>query len=343
MEILCRVCVEHSRTLVAIFPEKCDPVRHEERKDSLAYILSKCTNRRVKRGDCLPQYICLPCVLAAQNAFRFRSQCERSYQYFRHLPQTDQESESLKKEPIEQELSHPDQLSVQEHNAPLRENQSQNPNSNNKDVNPKARAPSKWRHQLSHFRKPAHKCPHCPKVYQRKDRLKQHLDTHDYEVFFCRQCFAVFTEGVQFDIHQREHQPKPGKEELLYEEHPDSYNSDKDKSLDGQDSGDEVMRLLRDWAIIQGHENSLESNASYIDGQSLWRIENVCHENTSASKEIQKKLVCNICRRSFKRNSNLTVHKRTHFPKCSYCKKGFSSKKQLTKHMRGHCGDLFRC
>eukprot|EP00099_Drosophila_melanogaster_P022301 NP_649750.1 uncharacterized protein Dmel_CG2678, isoform A [Drosophila melanogaster] len=78
---VCRTCMDETGTLVDIFANVRDPVL-DEPEMSLSHILARCTERPVKRGDLLPQFICVSCVLAVQNAFRFKWQSEQSYQHF---------------------------------------------------------------------------------------------------------------------------------------------------------------------------------------------------------------------------------------------------------------------
>ncbi|XP_043654173.1 uncharacterized zinc finger protein CG2678 isoform X2 [Drosophila teissieri] len=81
---VCRTCMDETATLVDIFANVRDPVL-DEPEMSLSHIVARCTDRPVKRGDLLPQYICLSCVLAVQNAFRFKWNSEQSYQHFFRL------------------------------------------------------------------------------------------------------------------------------------------------------------------------------------------------------------------------------------------------------------------
>ncbi|XP_033162862.1 uncharacterized zinc finger protein CG2678 [Drosophila mauritiana] len=78
---VCRTCMDETGTLVDIFANVRDPVL-DEPEMSLSHILARCTDRPVKRGDLLPQFICVSCVVAVQNAFRFKWQSEQSYQHF---------------------------------------------------------------------------------------------------------------------------------------------------------------------------------------------------------------------------------------------------------------------
>lgn len=76
---VCRACMGETDTLVDLFADIRDPTM-DEPEMKLSHMLAQCINRPVERGDLLPQYICLSCVMAAQNAFRFKWKCERSYQ-----------------------------------------------------------------------------------------------------------------------------------------------------------------------------------------------------------------------------------------------------------------------
>ncbi|KAH8405029.1 hypothetical protein KR222_005089 [Zaprionus bogoriensis] len=81
MAQVCRVCRDDNVTLVDIFCERTEP--HDE--PSLAEMLSECTSCEVIRDDPLPQKMCMACVLAAQNCFRFKRKCEQSHRHFWQL------------------------------------------------------------------------------------------------------------------------------------------------------------------------------------------------------------------------------------------------------------------
>jgi len=65
--------MDSSVTLVDIFAERLQPSKKDP---SLAEMLNEFCE--VKPKDLLPQTICLSCVLAAQNAYRFKRTCEES-------------------------------------------------------------------------------------------------------------------------------------------------------------------------------------------------------------------------------------------------------------------------
>ncbi|XP_060647398.1 zinc finger protein 569-like [Drosophila nasuta] len=73
MDRICRVCMDSSVTLVDIFAQRQQP---SQKEPDLAEMLNVfCT---VKPNDLLPQQICLSCVLATQNAYKFKCTCEES-------------------------------------------------------------------------------------------------------------------------------------------------------------------------------------------------------------------------------------------------------------------------
>lgn len=89
MEQLCRVCMDSSVTLVDIFAERQQPSNKEP---SLADMLNEFCE--VKPKDLLPQHICLSCVLAAQNAYRFKRTCEESNRQLLRLLATKEENDT---------------------------------------------------------------------------------------------------------------------------------------------------------------------------------------------------------------------------------------------------------
>ncbi|XP_034132536.1 zinc finger protein 271-like isoform X2 [Drosophila guanche] len=86
MENMCRVCLDGSVTLVDIFAAIRNPKSGPEFGKNPADLLSQCSpTYSVVRGDDMPQFICLSCIDAAQNAYRFLLKLKQSKAKYRHL------------------------------------------------------------------------------------------------------------------------------------------------------------------------------------------------------------------------------------------------------------------
>ena len=59
--------------------------------------------------------------------------------------------------------------------------------------------------------------------------------------------------------------------------------------------------------------------------------------DSKKSRKISNFFDCDVCERTFKFKSQLTIHKRTHTQekalKCKNCNKSFTQKNSLTRHM----------
>ncbi|XP_060534974.1 zinc finger protein 568-like [Cylas formicarius] len=70
MNNICRVCLEKSSKLVAIF----DPIKPPH----FSVLIMACASVQVTEGDGLPPYICQKCISKLNIAFQFKTQCESS-------------------------------------------------------------------------------------------------------------------------------------------------------------------------------------------------------------------------------------------------------------------------
>ncbi|KAG1672393.1 Zinc finger protein 271 [Nymphon striatum] len=124
---------------------------------------------------------------------------------------------------------------------------------------------------------------------------------------------------------------------------------------------DECDSNVQDIKPEELYEDFMRGTCEDIVGvTNLKRIDQVydARENLSASewsfktlmcKPIkEKRLVCNICNKTFTQNESFEIHKSKHANKtpfeCTACNKNFTEKSSLTKHMREHSNeDLIEC
>ncbi|KAH8241299.1 hypothetical protein KR032_007454 [Drosophila birchii] len=291
MQNVCRTCMGDSVPLVNIFSDVRDPAL-EQPERNLSYIVSECTNRSVRRDDGQPQFICLTCVQAAQAAFRFKRQCNRSYQRFcelqnknKHLegnPDRDSQQAGHKEAPRAED-SRSDSSPAGPggtNNKQKKLSQSFGGSESKQNCVKDNRfgcthCPNSYRtkhglkrHQANHGAKPTHKCPFCPKVFWRSDTYGTHVLSHGKgSPVFCKLCSAVFPDANQLEMHRREH--------------------------DGESIGNQIpddLDLEADKVGIQ--ENSLD-----VMGKSLPSLEPV-HTN-----------ICDLCSDSFLLEDDLKVHR----------------------------------
>lgn len=206
MEQICRACREGIAPLVDIFD---DVYQQKMDEPSLAEMLSELAACEVRRGDPLPQQMCLPCVLAAQNAFRFKRKCEQSHRHFWDLL-----SGNIKLEENLAEL--PDNCAppndalatrITAESIPCPEDNSHTCQTCGKGFDTKRKLAL---HQSFHDRKHAgersYKCSHCEKNFYGNWWLQRHLRTHTEErPYKCTHCEKAFKDSWSLRRHMRTH------------------------------------------------------------------------------------------------------------------------------------------
>ncbi|XP_052837114.1 uncharacterized zinc finger protein CG2678 isoform X2 [Drosophila gunungcola] len=211
---VCRFCMDETATLVNIFTDVRDPTL-DRPEMNLSDILVQCTNRPVERGDLLPQYICLSCVLAAQNAFRFKWKSERSYQHYcqvlkqPYLPENKMESGPHQEQKVEAQLRTNSYKYQNLHQKPIqgdrRSHQQQKLESqidqNHADVpaefnsipdlrkRPTAGRAKMMQRRVRSDANGNYKCPHCPKMFSSQTQLRAHISNMCHRCPYCpRSC-----------------------------------------------------------------------------------------------------------------------------------------------------------
>ncbi|KAH8419029.1 hypothetical protein KR222_000992 [Zaprionus bogoriensis] len=204
MEQLCRVCMDSSVTLVDIFAERQQASQEDP---SLAEMLNEFCE--VKPTDSLPQHICLSCVLAAQNAYKFKRTCEESNRQLLRLLAAKEEEEakcalSLVSAVYQKEDVPHDLVCVK--SEPAEEQAEVAPT---KD----AQHRTSFKPQIKYKRRPnirgeerPHKCKFCEKGFSRVYLMRLHEKRHTGEkTYFCKQCGKGFIRGHDLKIHTRIH------------------------------------------------------------------------------------------------------------------------------------------
>jgi len=322
MEQVCRTCTSTSVNLIDIFDEQ----HHQEEEElSLAEMLNECVSSQIIRDDQLPKQICLACILAAQNAFRFKRRCEESHQHFHQLldekekagahredwpfAECGTKTEDSKCEPIPQAVANVD---VQEYGG-VRIDQ-ENSSGDIKDE-----------HESS-GKKRRHLCDYCGKVFLRSAHLERHIRVHSGErPYKCVHCPNAFAQRRSLEDHVRLHNG-----ELPYKcsRCSKAFNSPSNlKSHERIHSGERPYQCPHcPKSFIQG--GCLQTHLRVHTGERPYK--------------------CPQCPKDFINNASLHNHTRIHSGerpyKCPQCPKAFPRKETLQNHILLHSGERpYKC
>ncbi|XP_068157058.1 zinc finger protein 780B-like [Drosophila tropicalis] len=363
MENVCRVCRDGSVTLVDIF-NGLDADEHHEK--NLAYVLSQCTNCQVNRDDLLPKQICLSCVLAAQNAFRFKKTCEQSHQHFceilemrgRQSLYRSQAEEAfneddvhmagglhvidvscIKMEPISelQEVAMPENVPME---FPSTEEQYHTTDEVFSHVCQYCTMGFRGSYELNNHIQSCHtderpfECPHCPKKFATMNHLRDHTRLHTGQrPYKCPHCPKVYTLWSSIKAHISEHNGR--KRDLT------------PKLL----RCDQCAALFRKRSDLRKHKQTMHRVHNTIDNaQSIEKHydslpkEEPVEENQYLQQDTNYR--CEICKKTFKYRYAYTNHKRAHVRAqrsfhCHYvqCSQAFETELKLRQHILTHSSD----
>ncbi|XP_034108223.1 zinc finger protein 891-like [Drosophila sulfurigaster albostrigata] len=304
VEQVCRACRESAIAMVYIFDE-----RYQQQKDepSLAEMLSELAACEVKRNDPLPQQMCLACVLAAQNAFRFKRKCEQSHQHFWH--QLSGSSQTVKLEDSWQDKMSQLQLNIAENYTAA----------NDELVS----------HIKAEAARDSHICPTCGKVFETRRQLMLHQSFHDRKqssnstgaaggaVFQCPHCEKSFNGNWWLQRHLRTHTgERPYKCSHCEKAFKDSWS---------------LRRHLRTH-LSECSYKCLYCPKTFNNANSQ-RIHICTHTGDYPYK-------CNQCQSSYAQPGSLKRHMRIHTDegsfKCPHCPQVFAVNYNLKRHMSTH-------
>ncbi|XP_043950953.1 uncharacterized zinc finger protein CG2678 isoform X2 [Drosophila biarmipes] len=295
--------MDDTATLVDLFAEIRDPT-FDQPEMRLSHILAQCTNRPVERDDLLPQYICLSCVLAAQNAFRFMWKCERSYQS--HCSKAFMRNDPLKTHLQTRDYEGP--LSCSECSAVF----------------------------IEGIHLEIHRREHLPKEGSLQSDSTEELDSEESD-----RKKDVKPNWAEYSTKGRTKEPpvpKPMDFKAcdLSKENLEIHNILKPQVLRHEEP------LNHGCSPASNTSEDADVKKKWFRGDSCSNTDQKSRKKRAKKPkcEICRRTFCSNS--SLKRHM-LTHNHDTEPLKCSYCTEEFRSENLLKRHERGHSGDLFRC
>ncbi|XP_026836076.1 zinc finger protein 32-like [Drosophila erecta] len=321
MEEICRVCLGNHDNMVNIF--EGNPILGPSIPDMIA----QWSGYQVTKGDTLPELICLSCLEDAENAFDIQRTAKMGHQFLCQVKKVEktgedtcqvsgcesEESSSLhmiiEEPPINEERTR-QELHDEQSNGPVHfylfEDEisvSETDQSNCLNREGAAKQITRSGDDNMNSSNNQHKCPNCPKTFQRKWNLKLHIRTHSGErPYKCTQCPKSFSRTCGLRNHMSTHTTDR------------AYKCDYcPMSFRFQNSYSRHMRTQ--------HTEFFEKRV----------------------RPAKQSLVCSYCSKVCSRPSTLDIHIRIHTRErpfqCPHCPSAYSSNSTLRVHLRIHTGE----
>ncbi|XP_034483802.1 zinc finger protein 501-like [Drosophila innubila] len=350
MKPVCRACMGHSVNLVELFSEQ----PQSEAEPSLLEMLTECVNCEVNRDDPLSKMICLTCVIAVKNAFRFKRKCEESHEHFWRLlnkekKQNEEQSNDIMpiqsewiideldciKNEVEERTDNswdnilPENLQQEEENSlswtvdncttdPLSQRGCEANEKCESEINITIADATPCSNEKTHL------CDTCGKEFPDMATLTEHILVHndhtDDRQFVCPHCSRRFKKRANLQAHIQIHTG-----DRPYECHicPKAFV---------------LSHHLKDH--IQNHSGERPFACPHCPKafNRSWNLQSHLLVHSG-----ERPYVCTVCSSTFNHPSNLEKHIRLHSGKrphqCPHCAKSFTRRQHLNTHVLVHTGE----
>nr|CAI5868700.1 unnamed protein product [Callosobruchus analis] len=341
LDKICRTCLEEKAYLKPLF-DACLP-----------NMLMTCASVQVMEGDGLPQHICTQCLLSLNKAYTFKNLCEKSDMTLRNYLQSIQTENILSgvqkdlfssSEVLQQNTIFED-IFTDATTQSLVESFNHNANTVASDLAETMQSlqtiaeqclPETWENgvglptnsqeALDNFNIASlFKCHYCDDMFKDEWTLGEHTKSHtNQNEYFCNPCNKVCSTSDELSKHLLEHTFAADSPKKLIEDRHEqealcgNCNSNTCKDLECQKEHAEVV-------------------------------------GTISNDQTEKKIICDICGKSYKQRKFLSIHMRVHTGErpynCEVCGRNFSLYSSLHKHRNIHserkkfeckvCGKMF--
>nr|CAH7728743.1 unnamed protein product [Callosobruchus chinensis] len=343
LDKICRACLEEKAYLKPLF-DACLP-----------NMLMTCASVQVMEGDGLPQQICTQCLLSLNKAYTFKHLCEKSDMTLRNYLQTISiQTENIlsgvqkdlfsSSEVLQQNTIFED-IFTDATTQSLVESFNHNATTVASDLAETMQSlqtiaeqclPETWENgvglptnsqeALDNFNMASlFKCHYCDDMFKDEWILGEHTKSHtNQNEYFCNPCNKVCSTSDELSKHLLEH-------------------------TFGDDTPKKLIEDRHEQEVICSNCNSNNCKDSECQKGHLEAV------STISNNQTEKKIICDICGKSYKQRKFLSIHMRVHTGErpynCEVCGRKFSLYSSLHKHRNIHserkkfeckvCGKMF--